>query len=173
MMIDVGVGADDIRILEKEGARTTMRKLISIVAASVALAAALIGAQPAQAATNAGVLRNKDTGLCVDRPQPTDRPLTVFTTACDGTPSQRWVYSAAEQTIRTPDTGLCLATGSTAGIFVADCNSGLLIHWAFAPDGRIHQVDWGLGCVEDYRTQYLTWGACTNEANEVWSLTAA
>jgi hypothetical protein len=151
-----------------------MRKMMSIVMSCAALAASLLAAGPAQAATDAGVLRNSDTGLCITRPQQTaDRPLPVFTAACDGAATQQWVYSTTEQTIRTPSNGLCLSTGSSSGIFVAKCDSGLLVHWGLTGDGRIHQLDWGIGCVEDYRTQYLTWGACTNDLNEVWSLTAA
>ncbi|MFG1606473.1 ricin-type beta-trefoil lectin domain protein [Actinoplanes sp. NPDC049265] len=151
-----------------------MRTLMSTIAASAALAGSLVGAHPAQAAaSDAGQLRNKDTGLCVERQDPADRPLAVFMAECDGGAKQQWVYSAAAETIRTPGTGLCLSTSSTSTIAAGACDSGLLVHWRFSADGRIHQVDWGIGCVEDYRTQYLTWGACTNETNEVWSLAAA
>jgi len=151
-----------------------MRKMMSIVVVCATLTASLIGASAAQAATKTGVLRNSDTGLCIARPQQTaDRALPVFTAACDDAATQQWAYSTTEQTIRPPGTGLCLSTGSSSGIFVAACDSGLLVHWEITSDGRIHQLDWGIGCVEDYRTQHLTWGPCTNDSNEVWSLTAA
>ena len=95
-----------------------VRKFISTLAASALLTLSLFGAaQPAQAAPSGGELRNKDTGLCVDRREDPERPVAAFTTQCDGSATQRWVYSAADQTIRTPD-GRCLATGSSSGIFV-------------------------------------------------------
>ncbi|MBO0898690.1 ricin-type beta-trefoil lectin domain protein [Cellulomonas sp. zg-ZUI222] len=145
------------------------RKIISTLAASALLALSLLGAaQPAQAAAPGGELRNKDTGLCVDRREHPERPVAAFTTRCNGSATQRWVYSASDQTIRTPD-GRCLATGSTSGIFVTACDSGLLVRWGQTSDGRIHQLDWGIGCIEDFRTVTLTWGACTNSPNEVWS----
>ena len=56
---------------------------------------------------------------------------------------------------------------------VAACDSGLLIHWELTADGRIHQLDWGIGCLDDVRSQYLTWGPCDAKADEVWSLSAA
>ena len=152
-----------------------MRKILSTVAACVALTVGLLGVvQPAQAAGRGQVLRNVETGLCIDRPAGSaDRPVPVFTTGCDGTSSQRWVYSEASHTIRTPDTGLCLATGSSSGISVSACDGGLLVHWELTTDGRIHQLDWGIGCVDDVRSEFLTWGPCDNKANEIWSRTAA
>ncbi|MFI9640487.1 ricin-type beta-trefoil lectin domain protein [Micromonospora sp. NPDC051925] len=145
------------------------RKVISALAASVLLAVSLFGAaQPARAAVVGGELRNKDTGLCVDRRERPEWPVSAFTTECTGVDTQRWVYSASDQTIRTPD-GRCLGTGSTSGIFVVDCAGGALVRWGFTIDGRIHQLDWGIGCIEDYRTEWLTWGGCDNNPNEVWS----
>lgn len=146
-----------------------VRTFVSTLAAAALLTLSLVGAvQPAHAAAAGSELRNQDTGLCVDRREHPERPVAAFTTACDGSSSQRWVYSAADQTIRTPD-GRCLATGSSSGIFVADCGSGLLVRWGQASDGRIHQLDWGIGCIEDFRTESLTWGACTRSPDEVWS----
>ena len=146
-----------------------MRKILSTLAASALLTVSLLAAaQPTQAAAPGGELRNADTGLCIDRGEHPERPVAAFTAPCDGSVSQRWVRSAADQTIRTPD-GRCLATGSTSGIFVAACDSGLLVRWGQTSDGRIHQLDWGIGCIEDFRTATLTWGACTNSRNEVWS----
>jgi hypothetical protein len=146
-----------------------VRTIISTLAASALLAVSLFGAVlPAQAAPSGGELRNEDTGLCVDRREDPERPVAAFTTTCNGSATQRWVYSAADQTIRTPD-GRCLATGSSSGIFVADCDSGLLVRWGQTSDGRIHQLDWGIGCIEDFRTESLTWGACTRSPDEVWS----
>ena len=146
-----------------------MRKIISTLAASAALSVSLFGlAQPAQAATAGAELRNQDTGLCVDRREDPERPVSAFTTECDGGSTQHWVYSTSDLTIRTPD-GRCLGTGSTSGIFVVDCAGGALVHWGLTADGRIHQLDWGIGCIEDYRTEWLTWGGCDNNPNEIWS----
>jgi hypothetical protein len=150
-----------------------MRKTMSLVTGAVALTAGLVGAQPAQAVASGSQLRNKDTGLCIERLDPADTARPVFMAACDGGVKQQWIYSASELTIRTTD-GLCLSTGASTGVAVGACDSGLFIHWRISEDGRIHQVDWtwGDGCVEDYRTEWLTWGACSGDDNEVWSLTA-
>ncbi|MGC4806901.1 ricin-type beta-trefoil lectin domain protein [Micromonospora sp. DT233] len=147
----------------------TIRKIISTLTASAALALSLLGAaQPAQAAAAGGELRNKDTGLCVDRREVADLPVIAFTTTCNGSAKQRWVYSPSDHTIRTTD-GRCLSTASSTGVFVDPCDSGLLVRWGPTADGRIHQLDWGIGCLEDYRTEWLTWGACDNHTNEIWT----
>jgi ricin-type beta-trefoil lectin protein len=151
-----------------------MRKATALVAATGALTAGLIGAQPAQAAANGSQLRNKETGLCIERLDVEDTARPVFMAPCDGGVKQQWVYSASELTIRTTD-GLCLSTGDSTGVAVGACDSGLFIHWLLSADGRIHQADriyGGDGCVEDYRTDWLTWGVCSDDDNEVWSLTA-
>ncbi|MCC2313570.1 hypothetical protein [Cellulomonas xiejunii] len=65
--------------------------------------------------------------------------------------------------------GQLRATGTSSGIFVTACDSSLLVRWGQTSDGRIHQLDWGIGCTEDFRTATLTWGTCTNSPNEVRS----
>ena len=97
--------------------------------------------------------------------------MQAFTAECDGAGTQRWVYSETEQTVRAADTGLCLGAGWATGVFVVDCGNGSFVNWVHGSDGRLRLREWQPGCLEDTRSEQLTWGGCDNQANEVWSLT--
>lgn len=156
------------------------RKIASLVLATAALTAAgLAAAAPARAGTTGdpqGMLRNAESGLCIDWPgglNPSGYQIAK-TSACTGAPTQQWTYSDASHTFRNSGTAYCLATANTSAVLVVTCDGGWFQHWGFTGDGRIHQLDWTVGCVKgDTSWGYTYWGQCTGSPDEVWELAAA
>ena len=137
---------------------------------AVLVAAGPIAASPAGASTvgdSDGVLRNKSTGLCLDH---SDLNGFIVTAACDGSPRQQWSYSRSTHTLRNTGTDNCLVTGNSSAMWLAPCTDRWGEHWGYTDDGRIHQLDWTVGCVKDSRDwPYTYWGGlCNGTDDEVW-----
>ena len=153
------------------------RKIASMVAASAAaVVAGLTAAAPAQAATGAdlrGVLRNAGTGLCLDWPGTLNPGNATFvvTAPCTGSKTQQWTYSDTDHLIHNTGTGYCAVTANTDAVFVTTCADQWGQHWGYTSDGRFHQLDWTVGCMQDDKTwgDNVTWaGVCKNTSIEVW-----
>jgi hypothetical protein len=165
--------------LDKYGGSTmsSRRKLASLAAAgATVIVAGLATAAPAQANTatgSGGVLRNAGTGLCLDWSGTLNPGNATFvvTTACTGSKTQRWTYSEADHLIRNTGTDYCAVTANTDAVFIATCADKWGEHWGYTGDGRFHQLDWTVGCMQDDKTwgDYVTWtGVCKNTSIEVW-----
>lgn len=166
-MTDLGIGGRTM---------SSRWKIVSLVLASVtAIAAGLAAAAPAQASAPAdlrGVLRNVGTGLCLDWQGSlnTGNITSVVSRPCTGSATQQWAYSEADQMIHNTGTDYCAVTGNTNAVFVATCADQWGQHWGYTSDGRFHQLDWTVGCMQDDKSwSYVSWtGICHYTDIEVW-----
>ncbi|GAB3818692.1 ricin-type beta-trefoil lectin domain protein [Micromonospora zhanjiangensis] len=123
------------------------------------------------------MLRNAGTGLCLDWSGSLNPGNATFvvTAPCTGSKTQRWTYSEADHQIRNTGTDYCAVTGNTNAVFVATCADLWGQHWGYTGDGRFHQLDWTVGCMQDDTSfSYVSWtGICRNTDIEVWRQAAA
>ncbi len=151
------------------------RKIASLLVAGItAVVVGLTSAAPAQAGTAndlLGVYRNAGTGLCLDWSGSVGQGTTfVVTATCTGSKTQQWTYSETDHLIRNTGTDYCAITSNTNAVFIATCADRWGEHWGYTSDGRFHQLDWTVGCMQDDKSwSYVSWtGVCRNTDIEVW-----